>query len=298
MRRTSRLFLPVAVVLAVVAAGFAAYFRDRADDLAAALTAADAVAVRDSARVDAYVRLATADSLLHRGDFGAALAAYRAIVEDSAAAVYLDGAAEVGVSHAHRVRRMAAALDTLAVLGERPRAPRPQPLLTSLPRPVAPLPLARSRPDQYDSLTFALQRAEMEIRTLEGRLKRNSGGNYLTFPSRQGNEVYYVGEVRDGKANGRGVALLSSGSRYIGEWRDNRKHGVGEFHWPDGASYEGEYVDDEREGRGTYHFPDHGGVFVGAWEDDVRNGDGVFYDDEGEVVAKGLWEDDELVERR
>jgi hypothetical protein len=159
------------------------------------------------------------------------------------------------------------------------------------------MPLEASNPNQYDSLRFALQKAEMQIRNLESRLRNTSGGNYLTFDSRQGNEVYYVGDIKNGKANGRGVALLSSGSRYLGEWQNNMKHGIGEFHWPDGAWYEGEYENDKRSGRGTYHFPD-GSVFVGHWEDDVREGEGIFYDKKGGVVAQGVWEDDELVEQQ
>ena len=296
MRRTLRILVPVALLL-LLAAGYAAFhYAERSEALAAELAAAEATAATRAERLAAFARLAAADSLLYRGRASSALAAYRAIADDSTAA-WLAGATDVRIAHAHRVRRMTQALDTLQVLSARGRDTRPAPLVAAGPRPVAPMPLVRSRPDQYDSLSFALQRAEMQIRTLEGRLRKNSGGNYLTFPSRQGNEVYYVGEVRDGKANGRGVALLSSGSRYVGEWRDNRKHGVGEFHWPDGAVYEGEYVDDQREGEGTYHFPDHGGTYVGGWEDDLRNGRGIYYDDEGEVVARGVWEDDELVER-
>lgn len=293
MRNTLRIILPAAFV--IFAAGLAAYYHERAEDLESALATAEATASRPDPYTAAYARLASADSLLYRNRYAAAIAAYGSLLTDSTLAE-LEPEAEARIAHAKRLIRITEELDTLRVLAARRIGVPPPALATALPQRVRPLQLQSARPNQYDSLTFALQKARMQVRNLEGKLKRNSGGNYLTFSSRQGNEVYYVGDVRDGKANGRGVALLSSGSRYQGEWRDNMKHGVGEFHWSDGAWYEGEYVDDEREGKGTYHFPD-GGVFVGEWDDDVRNGDGVFYDAEGEVVAKGLWEDDELVER-
>ena len=150
---------------------------------------------------------------------------------------------------------------------------------------------------RYDSIRFQLEKARMQIRSLEGRLQERSGGHYLTFSSEQGNEVYYVGEVRNGQAHGQGVALLSSGSRYSGEWRNNRRHGYGTFHWPDGAYYEGNYDNDQRSGQGTYHFPD-GQIFVGDWEQDLRNGEGTLYDADGDLVVRGRWQRDELIDQK
>ena len=147
---------------------------------------------------------------------------------------------------------------------------------------------------QFDSLNFALDKANMQISYLERQLKQNTQGAYLTFSTSKGKQAHYVGQVKNEMAHGRGVALLSTGSRYEGEWKNNLRHGQGNFYWPDGQSYEGRYKDDQRHGLGTYYWP-NGQKFTGYWKNDQRNGEGTFYGEEGEVVAKGIWKNDELV---
>ncbi|MDX1628404.1 MAG: hypothetical protein R3345_06875 [Fulvivirga sp.] len=148
---------------------------------------------------------------------------------------------------------------------------------------------------RYDSLNFALAKANTQINNLKRQLQRKTSGEYLTFTTAKGNKVHYVGEVKNGKANGSGVALFNTGSRYVGEWKDNMKHGEGTFYWPDGEYYVGNYKNDQRHGMGTYHWP-NGDRFTGQWADNHRNGPGTFYNKEGEVIASGIWKDDELVE--
>lgn len=290
---TSKRFA-VVVSLLLLAGVAAVYYLNRATELEQRLVEGRARVAEQSARLANYARVDVGDSLLREGAYGEAVDLYRALQSDTS--WVLDSASLVSrIAHAERLEQVGATLDTLRQMwARRPRPGAPN-LAPLRPNAVARLPLEASNPNQYDSLRFALQKANMQVRNLESRLRSTSGGNYLTFTSRQDNEVYYVGDIKNGKANGRGVALFSSGSRYLGEWRDNTKHGIGEFHWLDGASYEGEYEADERSGRGTYHFPD-GEVFVGEWEDDLRNGEGIFYDKEGEVITKGIWKDDELVQ--
>lgn len=299
-RPSARRWALVAVlgVALAVAASLAYRASGRTQALEHELALAEASEESAAATVDLYDDVAAADRLLLAGRYREAGNAYRALAADSARSQLAPGVdLEARLDHIGLLRAYAYELDTLrALAGQPPRKVFVE--LPAAPRPatVAPLALASSRPGQYDSLNFALRKAEMRIRSLEGRLRQNSGGNYLTFESSRGSDVYYVGDVRGGRANGKGVALLSTGSRYQGEWRDNRRHGRGTFYWPDGAYYEGAYADDERDGQGTYHFPD-GSVFVGDWEADLRNGEGVYYDKDGEVVARGIWDDDELVER-
>ena len=292
-----RYYLPALIVALLVALAALATLSARLTAGVADLAAERSVTAGLAREVRAYEELAAIDALLRDGDYATAERAYARLRDDTARLGVAAADLDSRLRHARRLRRMALALDTLRVLDARDLvalAPLPTPAPAVAEKSVAPLPLERSRPADYDSLDFALRKAQLRIRNLEGRLRQRSGGNYLTFASRQGNEVYYVGDVRDGKANGRGVALLSSGSRYAGDWTDNRRHGEGTFHWPDGAWYEGGFDDDQRSGQGTYHFPD-GQLFVGEWEGDLRDGEGVFYDADGEVVARGRWEDDEFV---
>ncbi|SHG29710.1 MORN repeat-containing protein [Flagellimonas flava] len=147
---------------------------------------------------------------------------------------------------------------------------------------------------QFDSLSFVLEKAKARIARMQRQLRQKSSGQYLTFSNSKGSQMHYVGEVKNGKANGFGVAILNTGSRYIGEWKDNERHGEGSFYWHDGQYYVGAYKNDKRSGKGTYHWP-NGEKFVGLWKDDERTGEGAFFGKKGDVVASGVWEHDELV---
>ncbi len=153
--------------------------------------------------------------------------------------------------------------------------------------------------DKIDSLTFALEKANIQLDLMKKQLREKSKGAYLTFKTTKGTNLHYVGEVKDGKANGQGIAILDSGSRYNGEWKDNKRHGKGVFFWSDGEYYEGEYANDQRSGTGIYYWT-NGEKYVGQWSADKRNGSGKFFNKKGKVKASGVWKDDKLeeVERR
>lgn len=151
--------------------------------------------------------------------------------------------------------------------------------------------------NSYDSLNFIIEKKQVQLNALRRQLEQKSFGEYLQFKSKKNNRLHYVGQVRKGKANGMGIALLDTGSRYEGEWKDNERHGQGTFFWPDGERYEGNYSNDKRSGLGTYYWP-NGEKYVGQWADDKRNGAGIFYASDGEVVTKGIWKNDKLKEQR
>lgn len=108
------------------------------------------------------------------------------------------------------------------------------------------------------------------------------------------NRVFYVGEVRDAMANGRGSGLWQTGGLYTGEWQNNLRHGYGTYRWADGESYEGHFSNDRRNGQGTYYWK-NGDVYTGEWLDDRRNGLGELRNAEGKVIARGTWKDDQLI---
>ena len=149
---------------------------------------------------------------------------------------------------------------------------------------------------QYDSLSFALEKAKVQLASVRRQLQKRSFGEYLTFTNKKGSQMHYVGEVKHKKANGFGIALLNTGSRYEGEWKDNQRHGYGSFYWADGEYYVGNYVNDLRNGEGTYNWP-NGEKYVGEWKDDRRNGHGIFYGADGDIVTQGTWEEDKLVKQ-
>ncbi|MEL6916913.1 MAG: hypothetical protein AAFO99_04195, partial [Bacteroidota bacterium] len=148
---------------------------------------------------------------------------------------------------------------------------------------------------QYDSLQFVLNKTQVKLSRLQRQLKQKSFGEYLQFKSKKGAWIHYVGQVKHGKANGFGIALLDTGSRYEGEWKDNQRHGEGTFFWSDGQYYVGHYDNDKRNGQGTYYWP-NGEQYAGEWKADKRSGNGKFIGSDGDIVAKGKWNDDKLVE--
>ncbi|PIB37736.1 MORN repeat-containing protein [Maribacter sp. 4G9] len=148
---------------------------------------------------------------------------------------------------------------------------------------------------QFDSLSFDLQKTKLQLERVKRQLQQKSFGEYLTFKSRKGNQLHYIGQVKDGKAQGYGIALLDTGSRYEGNWKNNQRHGQGTFYWPDGEYYSGEFENDFRSGFGTYFWP-NGEKYAGQWKEDKRSGSGKFFDSEGDVVASGEWNEDKLVE--
>jgi len=103
----------------------------------------------------------------------------------------------------------------------------------------------------------------------------------------------YVGEWKDGTANGQGTFTFPDGEKYVGEWKDDTANGQGTNTWPDGRKYVGEWKDDKQNGQGTFTFPD-GEKYVGEWKDDKREGEGIQYNPNGSVKESGMWRDDQL----
>lgn len=145
-----------------------------------------------------------------------------------------------------------------------------------------------------DSLKSLIARAHEEIRKKDKALQKEQRVQVISFAGSKGATIHYLGEVVDGKANGGGVGIWSTGSLYRGDWRNNLRHGKGSFEWADGEKYTGEYVDGKREGDGTYTWPS-GERYEGQWMNDRRNGEGILYDLDGNKRYEGAWKDDKPV---
>ncbi len=233
-----------------------------------------------SKKVTVYENLFSKDSLLLEEDYTSALSAYEKIAH------------ELGSEDKNLKLRIALAKKMKGYVEERKTKQKDTVKNDSLPqnKVVSPFEIER-----YDSLSFAHEKAKIQLDRLRKQLKEKSFGEYLTFKSKKGNQMHYVGQVRNNMANGYGFALLDTGSRYEGEWKDNQRHGEGTFYWPDGEYYMGSYVNAKRSGYGTYYWP-NGEKYVGYWQDDKRNGEGEFFATDGKLLTSGIWENDKLVE--
>lgn len=118
----------------------------------------------------------------------------------------------------------------------------------------------------------------------------------ITFKGQKGTKIHYLGEVKNGKANGNGVGIWITGSIYKGEWRNNIRHGQGIYEWADGERYEGTYVDGKRQGFGKYYWP-NGERYEGQWIDDRRNGKGTLFDPDSNIKFEGNWKEDKPIKK-
>lgn len=134
-------------------------------------------------------------------------------------------------------------------------------------------------------------RLKEELAIQENKLNRKETVQVISFPGTKGAKIHYLGEVKDGKANGGGIGIWTTGSVYKGNWKDNLRHGKGTYEWADGQKYDGEYQNGKRDGFGSYLWPS-GERYEGDWKNDRRNGKGVFYDPDGNIKFDGIWEDD------
>lgn len=236
---------------------------------------------RLAAEFAAYQKLAEIDSVLLKGDYNTAIRSYNETLSGST-----ENRMDIPLRIAIAEKLLKA--EKAGAKSARKEEVNPDSLQTEA---VVQLPELRA----YDSLNFVLEKTRVQLTRLSRQLKQKSFGEYLTFKSKKGNQLHYVGQVKNGKANGFGIALLDTGSRYEGEWKDNQRQGEGTFYWADGQYYVGTYEGDKRSGFGTYYWP-NGEKYAGEWKEDKRSGTGKFFDADGDIVTGGRWQDDKLVD--
>lgn len=228
------------------------------------------------------------DDLFFEQNYQDALAGYLSMLDDSAYTIYKEQLANrvtflrdyLQVNHTPQVNMS----DTVIVDSDEEKDQ-----LTSLDS----LPLIDVQKDEKkDSLERRITELNRKISTQERALKEKEQLRVLTIKNDEGNNIQYVGDTKNGKANGKGTGIWeSSGGTYKGDWIDNKRHGYGVYIWKDGVRYEGDFRGDKREGKGSY-FWTSGERYVGQWKDNKRNGEGILYDKDGNISYKGVWEDD------
>lgn len=119
----------------------------------------------------------------------------------------------------------------------------------------------------------------------------------LHFNNHDGAQIDYIGEIKNGKANGYGFAIFEKRGFYEGYWLNNKRNGEGVYSWQNGDSYEGDYVDGKRTGYGVYTFVT-GDVYKGEWKNNLRHGEGILYNKKGKVVSSGPWVEDQPIMKK
>jgi len=83
------------------------------------------------------------------------------------------------------------------------------------------------------------------------------------------NDDQYIGQVKDGQPNGKGILSYKIGAKYQGEFLNGKKHGEGLVIKPDGSSFEGNFINGMKEGKGTLNWI-NGAKIQTDWKNDVR----------------------------
>ena len=86
-----------------------------------------------------------------------------------------------------------------------------------------------------------------DISSLEKRLnqkfdKLNINNNIIKNETKIYNNGKYIGQLINGKREGKGIYYLNSGSRYEGDWKNNKKEGKGIFYYKNGDREMGDYL--------------------------------------------------------
>ena len=90
----------------------------------------------------------------------------------------------------------------------------------------------------------------------------------------------YVGDLKNGLKNGKGIYFYANGNKYEGDWKDDKKEGRGTFSFVNGDRFEGECKNDKANGKGVKYFK-NGDIYDGDWKDDAMDGRGILYSANG-----------------
>ncbi|NHF59953.1 hypothetical protein FK220_011415 [Flavobacteriaceae bacterium TP-CH-4] len=232
-------------------------------------------------KLQAYQQFTNIDSLLLKGDYQTAVNTYRNTADFESEQ---KGIIPLRIALAERLLAVKTKERQFRVVEEK-----------NVDSATAPENISPMAARKYDSLSFVLEKAKVKLARAQRQLKAKSFGEYLTFKNSKGHVMHYVGQVKNHKANGYGIAILDTGGRYEGTWKDNERDGEGTYYWPDGEYYVGGYRNDKRNGFGTYYWP-NGEKYAGQWKEDKRSGSGEFFGTDGDMVTGGVWNDDKLVQ--
>ena len=167
------------------------------------------------------------------------------------------------------------------------------------------LPVSSSNTQKDPSQSIALLTpSSIKESNLEQDNKKNS--NYQEIEEIYQDGSRFRGYKLDGNKHGKGVLLLSNGSRYEGDWKNDVMSGLGKLYYSSGSlAYEGGFKDNKVHGKGIMHnermndlennfeakinFENFSKVgenwisFEGIFQNDMKNGIGKWHFSNGDV---------------
>ena len=104
-----------------------------------------------------------------------------------------------------------------------------------------------------------------------------------------GNGESYVGELSNGKRDGKGTFVCEKFT-FTGEWKDDKMHGKGEIVYKNGEKYVGEWRDNQKYGQGTYYFKNND-IFEANYLNDKNELSGKM------IFSDGIYQDCILIDK-
>ena len=86
----------------------------------------------------------------------------------------------------------------------------------------------------------------------------------------------YVGQVFNGKAEGKGIKYHNNGDRYEGEFKNGKCDGRGIDYYNNGDRYEGNFINGKYDGKGIF-FAHEGSRYEGDYKNGLKEGKGALY---------------------
>lgn len=94
----------------------------------------------------------------------------------------------------------------------------------------------------------------------------------------------YEGDFVQGRREGTGKAIWTTGKQYQGEWENDKRSGDGFLISPEGDTYRGQWADDKMCGRGVYKYV-NGEQYEGQMRNSVKEGQGKYTWPDGQVYS-------------
>jgi hypothetical protein len=123
--------------------------------------------------------------------------------------------------------------------------------------------------------------------------KTISGGSSLVINKSSTDSGNYIGDVLNGKREGKGVMSYINRTVYRGDWKNDKRHGKGVLRGPNGSKYDGEWIKGHREGLGMMRYS-NGDIYNGSFLHGKREGFGTIYYKDEDASYSGNWFQDEL----
>ncbi len=145
-----------------------------------------------------------------------------------------------------------------------------------------------------NAITQLVEKSSENIERTETIDKLRNNFGEISFKTKTGVLINYIGELDEGKAKGYGVGFYDTGSHYIGYWKDNQRDGQGKYYWKNGDYFVGQFYNDKKQGFGIYYFIS-GERYEGNWYNDLREGYGEMISDKDKLLVKGTWKEDKII---